>query len=210
VDVLEWRSTTKLPRAADVDGAAIHRLSRRDATARNLLPISRLRTVDAFFARGDQGYVVTVGDRFAGWIWLSRVSHRDPYSGLRIQIAPDEAYAYAMRVEPGFRHLGIAAVLVSTLLSDAQNDPTIGRVYGWVDSGNREMQALLRMMFGFTQAQRVRRVRLTRMVWQMPWYDNPKFGPVSSVGRHSTATSPADPEPSQRATLGDVGEHSAP
>jgi GNAT superfamily N-acetyltransferase len=188
VDVLEWRSTTELPHAADVDGVAILRVSEGDAGLRGLLPTPRTRTVGAFLARGDQGYVGTVGGRFAGWIWLSRVSHRDPYSGLRIRIAPDEAYAYAMRVEPAYRHLGVAAVLLSTLLSDAKNDPAISRVYGWVDSGNREMQTLLRMMFGFMQAQRVYRVRLTRIGWQVPWSDDPRFGPVSSVGRHSTAT----------------------
>jgi hypothetical protein len=130
--------------------------------------------------------VATVDDRFAGWMWLSRTSHRDPWSGLHIRLAPDEAYAYAMRAEKADRHLGIAAVLVSRLLSDVRGDRAISRVYGWVDRRNRESQTLLRMMFGFKQVQRVRRLRTLRIGWQVPWSDDPKFGPVSRVGRHST------------------------
>jgi hypothetical protein len=67
-----------------------------------------------------------------------------------------------------------------------QNDSALSRVYGWVDQRNREAQVLYRMMFGFTQVQRVRRVHLLRRVgFQLPGSDDPKFGPVSRAGRHS-------------------------
>jgi GNAT superfamily N-acetyltransferase len=186
VDVLEWRSSTELPTPTEAEGVAIRRLSPEDLGARDLVPKIRSKAVDSFLARGDKGYVATVGDRFAGWVWLSRVSHRDPWSGLHIRIARDEAYAYAMSVEKADRELGIAAVLMSRLLSDVRSDRAISRVYGWVDRRNREMQLLLRMMYGFTQVQRVWRARTPRTGWQVPWSDNPKFGPVSRVGRHST------------------------
>jgi ribosomal protein S18 acetylase RimI-like enzyme len=187
VDVLEWRATRKIPRTTQVEGASIHLLSREQTGVRDVLPRDRSKRVASFLARGDQGYVVTVGGQFAGWMWLSHVSHRDPWSGLRIRIAPDEAYAYALWVEEAYRPLGIAPLLVSRLLSEVQKDPALSRVYGWVDCRNREMQVLIRLMFGFTQVQRVRRVRLPRLGWQLPWSDHPKFGPVSRVGRHSTA-----------------------
>jgi GNAT superfamily N-acetyltransferase len=186
VDVLEWRSSTEIPSPTGAEGVAIRRLSPEDLEARDVVPNSRSKALDSFLSRGDQGYVAIVGDRFAGWVWLSRVSHRDPWSGLHIRIAPDEAYAYAMWVEKADRELGIAGVLMSRLLSDVRSDRTISRVYGWVDRRNREMQLMLRMMYGFTQIQRVWRVRVPRIGWQVPWSDKPKFGPVSRVGRHST------------------------
>jgi GNAT superfamily N-acetyltransferase len=187
VDVLEWLSSSEIPSPTEVDGVAIRRLTAVDPRARDLLPMSRSEVVDSFFARGDQGYVATVGDRFAGWVWLSRVSHRDPWSGLHIRIARDEAYAYAMWVEEAHRPLGIAGALMSRLLSDVRSDREISRVYGWVDHRNREMQFMLRMMYGFTQIQRVWRASLPRIGWQVPWSDKPRFGPVSRVGRHSRA-----------------------
>jgi GNAT superfamily N-acetyltransferase len=188
VDVLEWRSGNEIPNPTEAEGVAIRQLSTEDLRARELVPKSRSKAVDSFLSRGDQGYVATAGDRFAGWVWLSRVSHRDPWSGLHIRIAPDEAYAYAMSVEKADRELGIAAVLMSRLLSDVRSDREIGRVYGWVDRRNREMQLMLRMMYGFTQVQRVWRAHGPRSGWQVPWSDDPKFGPVSRVGRHSTMT----------------------
>lgn len=186
MDVLEWRSSTEIPSPSQAEGVTIRRLSPEDLGARDVLPKSRSKPVDSFLARGDQGYVATVGDRFAGWVWVSRVSHRDPWSGLHIRIARDEAYAYAMRVEKADRELGVAGVLMSRLLSDARSDRHLSRVYGWVDRRNREMQLMLRMMYGFAQVQRVWRASAPRIRWQVPWSDNPRFGPVSRVGRHST------------------------
>ncbi len=187
MDVLEWRSSNEIPSPTEAQGVAIRRLSPEDLGARDVLPKDRSKVVDSFLARGDQGYVATVGDRFAGWVWLSRISHRDPWSGLHIRLARDEAYTYAMWVEEADRELGIAGVLMSRLLSDVRSDRAISRVYGWVDRRNREMQLMLRMIYGFTQVQRVRRAHVPRLGWQVPWSDDPKFGPVSRVGRHSTA-----------------------
>jgi GNAT superfamily N-acetyltransferase len=186
VDVFEWRPSSEIPDPAEAQDVSIRRLSPEDPGARDVLPEHQSKVVDSFLARGDRGYVATVGDRFAGWVWLSRVSHRDPASGLHIRLAPDEAYAYAMAVEKAHRQQGIAGVLMARLLSDVRNDPKISRVYGWVDRRNRKMQFMLRMMFGFTQVQRVWRANLPRIGWQVPWSDDPKFGPVSRVGRHST------------------------
>jgi len=186
VDVVEWRCESPLPDQGDGDGVTVGRLSRARPELREVLPRRLARNARGFLARGDEGYVATVGGRFAGWLWLSRVSHRDPWSGLRFRIAPDEAYSYAMWAEPEHRHLGVGAKLMASLLADAKDDPALTRVYGWVDADNREMQVLIRMVFGFTDVQQVRRARVLHLFGvQVPASDRPRFGPVSRAGRHS-------------------------
>jgi len=150
-----------------------------------LVPEERHRDVRKFFARDDVGWIARVDSRFVGWIWLSRISHRDPWSGLRIRLAPDEAYAYALWVEPELRPAGVAAVLMSSMLREVHEDPALVRVHGWVDSRNRESQALMRMS-GFRAVQHVKRVQLLRRIGtQLPRSDKPAFGPLSRVGTHS-------------------------
>ena len=154
----------------------------------DVIPPGRRRAMRTFLARDDRGYLVCVGGRLVGWVWLSRTSHRDPWSGLRIRLASDEAYTYALWVDPAYRPLGVAANLMATVLSDAQANPSIARVYGWVDRNNRESQMMLRVLFGFREVQRVRRVHiLRRLGWKLPGSDRPAFGPLSRRGRHSEA-----------------------
>jgi len=150
----------------------------------SLVPPHRRGNVQTFLARGDAGYLAGVDGRLAGWIWLSRVTHRDPWSGLRIRLGPDEAYAYALWVDPEHRPKGVAAALVVSLLREVRDDPTLTRVYGWVDKRNRESQVLLRLL-GFVQVQHVKRVHvLHRIGRQLPRSDRPRFGPLSAAGRH--------------------------
>lgn len=185
-DVLVWDATRAPygPRARvaiqirKVSGAAGDDL-------RDVVPQRRWSDVAVFQARGDIGFVASVDDRFAGWIWLSRVSHRDPWSGLHIQLAADEGYAYALWVAPEHRPNAVAAVLFAQMLRHVRDDPSLTRVYGWVDKRNRESQALLRY-FGFVQVQEVKRVHLLhRLGRQLPGSDKPPFGPLSANGRHS-------------------------
>lgn len=151
---------------------------------KELLPAARWADAATFLERGDVGYVATVEGRFAGCIWLSRTTHRDGWSGLWIRLAPDEAYAYALWVEPDDRPKGVGPALFATMLQELHDDPTVTQVYGWVDKRNRESQMLLRML-GFAQVQEVRRMRLLdRVGWQVPRSDKPRFGPCSATGRH--------------------------
>jgi ribosomal protein S18 acetylase RimI-like enzyme len=171
-----------------VEDGAIRVLARGRTATREVLPSSYAKTAKRFLRRGDRGHVATVSGSFAGWMWLSRTSHRDPWSGLRFRLAPDEAYVYSMWVEPEFRPLGVGAMLMASQLSEVQRAGEVSRVYGWVDSPNREMQLLIRMVFGFEQVQTVRRARLLHMIGlQLPGTDEPKSGPVSGSGRHSAA-----------------------
>ncbi len=152
-----------------------------------VVPRDRQRTAQPFIARrGDTGFLAFDGDTFAGWIWLSRQTHRDPWSGLHIQLARDEAYAYALWVEPAYRPKGVARALMVTMLRSVVSDPALTRVYGWVDQRNRESQMLLRLL-GFKDVQTVRRAQvLHRRGRQVPGSCRPAFGPLSRHGRHRT------------------------
>jgi ribosomal protein S18 acetylase RimI-like enzyme len=140
----------------------------------------RLRRVPAAVARGDVAYVATVDVQVVGWIWLSRVSHRDPWSGLRFSLAPAECYAYDLWSLPQYRTLGIGAFLVAGLLHDLAGDRSLEWVYGYVDRANTRNQLLLRMVFGFRTVQAVKHVCvLDSRGWQVPFTDRPPRGPCS-------------------------------
>ena len=150
-----------------------------------VLPAARHARTRSFLARGDEGFVGRVDGAFAGEVWLSRASHRDPYSGLRIRLADDEAYAYALWVDPEQRPHGVAGVLMTAMLQSVADDPRLTRVYGWVDQRNRESQVLLRLL-GFERVQQVRRLHLLHRVGRaMPGTARPAYGPLSPRGRHS-------------------------
>lgn len=170
------------PRQARV-ALEVDRIAGEDALG--ILPADRHARTRAFLARGDEGLVGRVDGAFAGEVWLSRASHRDPYSGLRIRLADDEAYAYALWVEPEHRPHGVAAVLMTAMLQVVADDPVLSRVYGWVDQRNRESQVLLRLL-GFERVQEVRRLHvLHRLGCALPGTARPRYGPLSRRGRHS-------------------------
>src|SRR5215208_4844525 len=81
-DMMMWASERPLrePRArVEVDLRHVDAADEAgwNATVARLPPFRARRTTE-FFERGDTGFVALVDGRFAGWIWLSRVSHRDP------------------------------------------------------------------------------------------------------------------------------------
>ncbi len=185
-DVLVWQAV-KAPRPAraqvDVELAEL----RTTEDVARVAPAEHAGQAGPFVARGDQGFAAVVDGRFAGWIWLSRTSHRDPWSGLNIRLAGDEAYAYALWVDPEFRPKGVARVLMVAMLTAVHADPALTRVYGWVDQPNRESQMLLRLL-GFKDVQSVKRVMLLdRFGRALPRTDRPAEGPLSRHGRHRTA-----------------------
>ena len=185
-DVLAWEAT-KAPRPAraQVEVELVEVDTPEDV--RRVAPARHADEAQAFTARGDHGFAALVDGRYAGWIWLSRESHRDPWSGLRIRLAADEAYAYALWIEPDFRPKGVARLLMVAMLTSVHADPALSRVYGWVDRENRESQMLLRLL-GFKNVQSVRRVMLLeRFGRALPRTDRPPSGPLSRHGRHRTA-----------------------
>lgn len=192
VDVVERDVDKPLPELRPIPGAEFRRVTSAEAEeSRDLFSGARWATAQEGFARGDEGYLALLEDRIAASVWVSRVTHRDRWSGLRLRLAPDEVYTYGLDADVRYRRLGAGAAVVAALLSDLQREANIRRVYGWIDAGNRESQALLRMVFGFTQVQTVKRARLLdRVGWQVPGSDRPGFGPVSRAGRHSAPSPP--------------------
>lgn len=189
VEVLERETERPLPELKEIPALRIQPVtSSRPGPWRELAPKAQWRTVQRCLSRGDRGYLAAVDGSYAGRIWVSRTSHRDPWSGLRIRLAADEAYTYAMQVAPPYRQLGVAATLVARMLADVRDEGGVSRVYGWVDVRNRESLVLLRVVFGFRRVQTAKRAHLLRRIgWQVRGSEQPDFGPLSRVGRHSPA-----------------------
>ena len=187
VEVLERDTEQPLPELKEIPVLRIQPVTAsRPGRWRELAPKAQRRTVERCLARGDRGYLAAVEGKYAGRIWVSRTSHRDPWSGLRIRLAADEAYTYAMQVAPPYRQLGVAAALVARMLADLRDEGGVSRVYGWVDDRNRESLVLLRVVFGFRRVQSAKRAHLLRRIgWQVRGSEQPDFGPLSRVGRHS-------------------------
>ena len=185
-DVLVWEAL-KAPRAARAQLEVELVELRTTEDVERVTPPEHAAQAIPFVERGDQGFAAVADGRFAGWIWLSRASHRDRWSGLNVRLAADEGYAYALWIEPELRPKGVARVLMVAMLSAVHTDPALTRVYGWVDRQNRESQMLLRLL-GFKNVQSVKRVMLLdRFGRALPRSDRPAEGPLSRHGRHRTA-----------------------
>lgn len=186
-DVVEWPTTRSLPPVKARVPTELLRVEPGSASQwRAIVPARQHRDVETFLRRGDVGYLATVGGEFAGWVWMSRQTHRDPWSGLTIRLADDEAYSYALWVKEDLRPQGIAAVLMTAILKEAKEAGNIARVYGWVDQHNRQSAFLLRIVFGFAHVQSLQRLHLARR-WggQVPFSARPAFGPLSRAGHHA-------------------------
>ena len=191
-DVVERDLKRPLPQLKPIPGLEFRSVSPTQSQGwRDFLPRKRWRIAEVCLSRGHQAYFAMVEGDLAARIIISRAAWQDPRFGLHIRLAPDEAYAYGAEAYLPYRHLGVAAAVVAEMLSDLRADRAVERVYGWVDPRNREQQALLRIVFGFTQVQTVKRALLLRRIgWQVPGSDQPSFGPLSRVGRHSEAQRP--------------------
>ena len=180
VDILAWEPVRRLREPRTRVPVELRRMSAGSRPEwEDLLSPERRSGAEKFLDRGDEGWMALVDGAYVGWIWISRVSHRDPWSGLRIRLAGDEAYAYALWVEPPQRPNGVAATLLTAMLREVRDDPALSRVYGWVDKRNRESQMLMRM-HGFKPVQEVKRLHLvSRIGLQVPRSDRPRRRPVS-------------------------------
>jgi ribosomal protein S18 acetylase RimI-like enzyme len=159
-------------------------LDMSDPLLERVLPPYRVSLIPERSRRGDRCSVAFVGDEVAGWLMSARVSHRDPWSGLRVHLGPDEIYSYDMWVEPPYRRTGLGIHLLLADAREAVRDPTINWFYGIVDARNEPMQRLVRGL-GFEQVQSVKYARiLKRWALQVPFSDRPRYGPFSGRGRH--------------------------
>src|SRR3954470_20282437 len=81
VDVVAWESSRKVPRPTPKADVRVRVLAAGGTHVLAVLPSNQAVKVPPFLERGDVGYIATVDDRFAGWVWLSRTTHCDPWSG---------------------------------------------------------------------------------------------------------------------------------
>jgi RimJ/RimL family protein N-acetyltransferase len=191
VDVIEREVDKPLPNLKPIPGAEIHRVGpARSEPWREFLPAKRWRIAEVGLSRGHETYFLMYEGELAARIVFTRTTWRDPASRLVYRVASNEAYSYGMEAYRPYRHLGVAAAVVAAMLTDLRAEGA-ERVYGAIDEHNRESQALMRIMFGFTQVQIAKRALLLRRIgWQVPGSDDPSFGPMSKVGHHSGATAP--------------------
>lgn len=187
VDVVERDLEKPLPKLSPIPGTQLQLATPGQPEVwREILPREHWQIAEACVAAGHVGYFLMLEGDLAARILVSRESWRGTRFGLNFQLAPDEAYVYGAEAYMPYRRLGVAAAVVEAMLSDLQADPGLTRVYGWIDRENRQQQALLRMVFGFSQVQTVKRALLLRRInWQVPHSDHPRFGPISRIGRHS-------------------------
>jgi GNAT superfamily N-acetyltransferase len=184
VDVFERRLDVPVPQYPTADAVQLHRLAPDTDPQPAAIPVTHRDALHANLRRGDSGWYAVVDGRFAGWLWVSRLSHLDRWSGLRIRLRPDEAYTYGWEVLPEFRKDGIAAALMARLLTELQEAGEVRRVYGWADRDNRNSQFQLRLLFGFSPTQEVQRMRvLDRWGRAIRGSEKPATGPVSCSSR---------------------------
>jgi hypothetical protein len=158
----------------------------------SLNPLRRARwrrEVGGRFRRGDVGYVATVDDEIAGWIWMSPGPGpvvRDAKSGLRIRLEPGDAYLYHFWAVPRHRHCGTARFVMGGALWDlyrahadvgSRPDSSDPRVFGLIDRPNPANLLLMTLVFGFQVVQTVRRARiLSGFALRVPWSARPPGG----------------------------------
>jgi GNAT superfamily N-acetyltransferase len=182
VDILRRPTDQAPPAVKTAAGFVLHKVTSADDVLLSLAPVParRRRQVPAAIARGDIAYLATVDGEVAAWIWLSRVSHRDSWSGLRFRLRPEECYCYDLWSAERYRALGVGAFVMAALLDDLARDASLRWVYGYVDRANRANQLLTRMVFGFTTMQVVTHLCLLDVRgWQIPYTDRPPLGPCS-------------------------------
>jgi GNAT superfamily N-acetyltransferase len=134
-------------------------------------------------ARGDFGLAVLDGPKCAGRTWVTTTSHRDAYTGLRITLGPGEAFSFGSWVEPSYRRLGAASVLLGSAWVEANRDGATV-FYGAVESGNKPMQKV-GLPLGWSKNEDVVFVRiLNRLGLQVPFSVRPRTGPLAPRRRY--------------------------
>jgi len=185
-DMLEWDATRAVPEPTPRVATEVVRVDpQAPDRGREVLPTHLHGWMDRFVKLSDIGYLAVADGEFGGWVWLRRNTHRDS-AGLRVRLAPDEAYAHSLWVPEHLRPTGVPTVLVAAMLADVRDEGRVRRVYGWVDRENRPSALLFRMIFGFTEVQQVKRFEVAyRWGGQVPFSARPRYGPLSRSGRHS-------------------------
>lgn len=163
-----------------------------DVTApelRDVLYPDRLRLLPERARRGDVCMVAHVEDQVAGWLFFSRVSHRDPWSGLHVRLASDERYGYDLWIKSRYRRSGVGLYLAKMGFRwvSMWGDPVW--MYFTVDRENVASQNLVREALYARDIGKVSWARVgDRWGMVVPFSTRPRYGPFSRRGRHSEHT----------------------
>ena len=129
-------------------------------------------------ARGDFGLAALDGATCAGRIWVTTVSHRDAFAGLRITLGPGEAWCFGLWVERRYRGLGVASVILESAMHELQHDGATV-FYAVIESGNFPSQATATAAGWVTSGDVVFVRILNRLGLQVPFSVRPRTGPVA-------------------------------
>jgi GNAT superfamily N-acetyltransferase len=191
-DMLEWDTGRPVPEpTARVATEVVRVDAQAPERGREVLPADLHGWAERFLDLSDVGYLAVAGGEFGGWVWLRQRTHRDS-AGLTVRLAPDEGYAHSLWVPEQLRPAGVASVLVAAMLAGVRDEGRLRRVYGWVDRENRPSALLFRMIFGFSDVQKVKRFEVAyRWGGQVPFSARPRYGPLSRRGRHAEVSAGA-------------------
>ena len=124
-------------------------------------------------SRGDACYAAWTGNSLASYLWISRTPHRDPYSGIRINLQPGEAYIYDVRTAVYAQRTGLARLLIERALAEMESTG-ISAVHAVVDTWNTASLRLFES-FGFESSGSVSSARiLGRYALQIPATARPR------------------------------------
>ncbi|MCH9729090.1 MAG: GNAT family N-acetyltransferase [Actinomycetia bacterium] len=131
-------------------------------------------------SRGDTCYAAWIGNSVASYLWISTTPHRDPYSGIRVNLRGGEAYIYDVRTVADAQRRGLARLLLQLAL--AEMEPTkITTVHAVVDNWNTASLRLFRSL-GFESSGSVTSARiLGRYAIQIPATARPRTSLCSAA-----------------------------
>ncbi len=118
-------------------------------------------------SRRDICYAAWSGNSVASYLWVSTTPHRDPYSGIRVNLRGGEAYVYDVRTVADARRRGLARLLLQQALADMESTE-ITTVHAVVDNWNTASLRLFGSL-GFESSGAVSSARiLGRYAMQLP------------------------------------------
>lgn len=162
---------------------------RSDPVFQGAVPAARQRFAARMMAKyGDVGLLARTDDgEVVGWTWICPTSFRDPTSGLRSRLAPDEVWIYdTAALRTPYRGLRAADFLIREMHRFIREEFGANYYYSAIDTGNHR-SLLLAERIGAVEVQRTRSLLLLQQRGiQVPLSSRPAYGPCSRDGRHRT------------------------
>jgi GNAT superfamily N-acetyltransferase len=127
-----------------------------------------------------------------GHVWATTESTRGLRNGIMdVTLAPDEAYVWDLFIDPAHRRMVLSQEIGHALIRTFHSR---GKRWGLTHVlFDNAASVLWHHMFGFNVAQLFNFVKIgDRILWKVPLGESPRYGPLSSDGRHAQ---PDPPDP---------------